>query len=145
MGKRKKMPISSKWPSIEQNRKLASISVWKSASISETAAHKVKISSISTLWDRKTVYVLLLELWPIDKFHVQIRQFLKIGPYLRNCCPYSENQLNFDLLGRKRLYIQIFNFCQWPSFHAQIWQFWKSARISEMAACRAKINSISNP
>ena len=35
----------------------------------------------------------------------------------------------------------------WPlaKFHAQIWQFWELARISETAARRAKLSSVSTP
>ncbi len=68
-----------------------------SARISETAARRAKISSISTLWGRKRVYVQLLALWPM------------------------------------------------AMFHAQIWQFWKTARISETTAHILKISSISTP
>ncbi len=42
------------------------------ACISETAVCKVKITSVSTPWGRKRVYVELLELWPMAKFHAQI-------------------------------------------------------------------------
>ncbi len=35
--------------------------------------------------------------------------------------------------------------CNFWDFHAQIWQFWKLTCISETAARRAKISSISNP
>ncbi len=36
---------------------------------------RAKISSISIPWGRKKVYVQLLELWPMAKFHAQIWQF----------------------------------------------------------------------
>ncbi len=44
---------------------------WKSTIILETAAHRAKICSISTSWDRKRVYVQLLELWPMAKLVVK--------------------------------------------------------------------------
>ena len=47
----------------------------KSACISEIAAPREKISSISIPWGRKRVYVQLLKLFPMVKFHAQIRQF----------------------------------------------------------------------
>ncbi len=92
------MPISWKRPAVERNgvkfgtrgyfrkhtynfRKLANVKVhaqiWqfkKSACISETAVRRAKISSISTLYGRKTMYMSLLEL-PIVKFHAQIWHF----------------------------------------------------------------------
>ncbi len=44
---------------------------WKSAIISETAADRAKRCSISASWDRKRVYVQLLELWPMAKLVVK--------------------------------------------------------------------------
>ncbi len=37
------------------------------------------------------------------------------------------------------------HFGQWPKFHARIWQFWKSAHISETTSRRAKISSSLTP
>ncbi len=52
---------------------------WLCARISETAARRAKISSISTPWGRKRLYVQLLALWPMAKFHAQIWQFWKLA------------------------------------------------------------------
>ena len=41
--------------------------------------------------------------------------------------------------------MQLLTLWQMTKFHAQIWQFEKMAHISETAASRAKISSISNP
>ncbi len=46
--------------------------LWKSACISDTAARTAKKSSTLTPWGRKSLYVQLLALWPIGKFHAQI-------------------------------------------------------------------------
>ncbi len=43
------------------------------------------------------------------------------------------------------VYVQLLALWQMAKFHAQIWQFWKSAHISETAAQRAKISSILTP
>ncbi len=53
--------------------------------ISQTAARRAKISSISTPWGRERVYVQLFELWPsfMPKLSMTI---LKISPYLGNRC-----------------------------------------------------------
>ena len=51
--------------------------LWKSARISDTDARRAKISFILTPWGRNRVYVQLLELWPMAKFHAQIWQFWK--------------------------------------------------------------------
>ena len=53
------------------------LSAIKNIYILETAALSAKISSILTIWGIKGVYmyVQLLELWPVAKFHAQIRQF----------------------------------------------------------------------
>ena len=57
---------------------------WKLAHISETAARRAKISSISAPWSRERVCVQLLELWPLSKFHAQIWQFWKSIICIRN-------------------------------------------------------------
>ncbi len=50
---------------------------WKMANISETAARRAKISSISNPWGRKRVYVQLLDVLSLAKFHGQLWQFWK--------------------------------------------------------------------
>ncbi len=47
--------------------------------------------------------------------------------------------------GRKWVHVQFLELWAIAKFHAQIWQFWKLARISKIAARRAKINSIRPP
>ena len=102
---------------------------FKKACISETAAHRVKICSISTpmciegicvrdvITIRKLLQLLLLLLWissitiilfSIDYYYMgryynyngpascPNMAISKIGPYLRNHSPQSENNLNFD-------------------------------------------------
>ncbi len=50
-------------------------------------------------------------------------------------------------MGRKRVHVHIiwnFGTClQIPAFHAQIWQFWKSAHVTKNAVRRVKISLIS--
>ena len=118
---------------------------WKSAHISETAARRAKISSISTPWGRKRVYVQLLELWPMAKFHTQIWQFWKLACISETAARRAKISSISATWGRKRLYVQLLELWQMAKFHAQKWQFWKSARISETAAHRVKISSISTP
>ncbi len=43
----------------------------------KTAAHRAKISSISASLGKKRVYVQILELLPMAKFHAQVWQFWK--------------------------------------------------------------------
>ena len=80
--------------------------------------------------------------------------------YLLNRGPCIENMLN----GVDKVYMcNFWDFGQWPGFkfrkrvyvqllevptakfHVQIWQFWKTVRISETAAHGSKISSISAP
>ena len=49
--------------------------------------------------------------------------FLKMGPYLRNRCPWSENKFNFDPLGEKDTTCATSGTLAKAKFHAQIWQF----------------------
>ncbi len=51
------------WPNFMPN-----MAIWE---ILETAARRANISSVSTPWGRKTVYVQLLELLKVAKFHAQ--------------------------------------------------------------------------
>ena len=44
----------------------------KSARISKAPAYRMKINSTVTRWGKKRVYVQLLELLPVVKFHAQI-------------------------------------------------------------------------
>ena len=73
---------------------------------------------------------------------------LKIGPYHGNRCPYSKNKLNFEPLRKKEYMCNFWNFGQWPTFmpkYGNFEQCWKWACISEAAAHKAKIRSISPP
>ena len=71
---------------------------------------------------------------------------LKIGLYLGKCSLQSKNKLNYMTpQGRKRVYVQRLDLLSATKFNAQIRQFWISACISETAAHRAKISSISTP
>ena len=69
-----------------------------------------KISSSLTPGDRKRRYVQMA----LITFAVQLWQFLEIGPYLEIRYPWSKNKL-MSSLGRKRVYVQFWNFCQWPN------------------------------
>ena len=45
--------------------------------------------------------------------------------------------------GRKRVHVQLWYISSNSRCYAQMWKFWKLARTSNKAACRAKISSIS--
>ena len=113
---------------------------------------KAKISSISTPWGRKRAYMQLLELWRLAKFHVQIWQFWKLARITAARRPKISSistpwgRFEFEIrtsISRKRVYVQFLELWPIANFHAQVWQFRKSACISETAARRAKISSIS--
>ncbi len=53
------------------------MTILKIGHISEAAARRAKVAEFRHPWDRKIVYVQLLELWSMVKFHAQIWQFLK--------------------------------------------------------------------
>ncbi len=65
-------------------------------------------------------------------------------PISRKLLPIEckKHKPNFDLWGRNRVYVQLPASDQ---VHTQIWQFWKSARISETSIHRAKTSSIWTP
>ncbi len=94
------------------------MAILKSTRISGNAARRVKISSISTPWGRKEIYVLLLELWPIFKFHAQIWQVSKLVRISETAAHRAKTTFGTFASGQ---------------VHAQIWQFWKFAHISETA------------
>ena len=106
-------------------------------------AHRVKMGSISTPWGRKGVSATSGTL-ANGQVPCPNMAILIIGPYLRNRCPEREYQLDqFQLYGgRKRVYVQLLELRPMAKFHAQMWQFWKSACISEAAARRSKISLI---
>ena len=79
---------------------------FKSAHISQTAARRSKISSVTAPWGRKRLCATSESLANCQVSCPNIA-ILKISPYLVNCCPYSKNKLNFDPLGRKRVYVQL--------------------------------------
>ena len=124
---------------------------WKWACISETTAHRAKISSISTSWCRKRVNVQLLALWPMVNCHAQIWQFWKSACVLLGIlCPIRAPVRSISTpWGRKRVYVQLLVLWSMAKlYHAQIWQFWKSScisMISETAAHRVKISSLLTP
>ncbi len=79
-----------------------------------------KISSISTPWGRKRVYV---QLWLMAKFHAQIWQFWK-SPYISETAACRANTSSISTLwDRKRVYVQLLALWPMAKFHAQIWQF----------------------
>ncbi len=88
---------------------------WKSALISATAACRAKMSSISTPWGRKRVYVQHLALWLMAKFaDAQIWQFWKwarISGTAAHRAKISSISTHWD---REGLYVQLLNFGQWP-------------------------------
>ena len=95
--------------------------------ISETAAHRAKISSISTQ--------------RVERVYVP-RLLSQLANYYNYYCYYCEFSL---LLLYYFQYITITCLCitiTMAKFHAHVWQFRKSARISETMARRAKITSI---
>ncbi len=49
------------------------------------------------------------------------------------------------IMGTKTVHTQLWDLSSNSRFHALIWQFWKSARISKTAHRRAKISLISTP
>ncbi len=104
---------------------------WKLACISETAARRAKMSSISTPCGRKRVYVQLLGLWPLAKFHAQIWQFWKLFRISETAARRAKISSTSTPSGRKRVYVQLLELWPIAKFHAQIWQFWKLFRISE--------------
>ncbi len=71
---------------------------------------------------------------------------LKIGLYLWNRC-LKRVKISSILTPwfRKGPNVQLLELWPMAKFHAQIWQSWKSARISETGARRAKISPISTP
>ncbi len=91
------------------------------------------------------IYVQLLKLWPIAKFHAQIGQFWKLASISENATHRAKLSSISTPWGRKRIYVQLLELWPLAKFHAQIWQFWKTACISETAACRAKTSSILTP
>ncbi len=92
---------------------------WKSAHISETPAHREKLSSISTPWGRNMAYVQLLEPWPMAKFHSQIWQFWKSARISETAAPRMKIS-SISTSGVKREFM--WNFGKWPS--------WFSSRAS---------------
>ncbi len=91
-------------------------------------------------------YVQLLDLW-LSQVSCPNMTILTIGPYLWTAAHRAKISSISILCGEfKRVYVQLLELI-WTmaKFHDQIWQFWKSTRISETAACRAKISSISSP
>ena len=108
---------------------------WKLARISETAARRANISSISTPWGRRRVCA-------TSKIHAQNR------PWSRKPLLVEQKAKITSILtpwGRMNVHVQILELWPLAKFHGQIRQFWKLARISETAARRAKISSISTP
>ncbi len=91
----------------------------------------MKISSISTPWGRKRLYVQLLEFMP--KY-----ENFKNRPVSWKSLPVEWEWSHFWAPGLERVYVPLIEF--WPMAKFQIWQFWKSAIISETAR---KICSIS--
>ncbi len=66
-------------------------------------------------------------------------------PWHRRPSSVRPSIVNFDPWGRNRVYVQLLALWPMAKFHAQIWPFWKFACISETAAPRVKISSISTP
>ncbi len=96
---------------------------WKSACISETTTRGAKISSISTPWGRKRLYVQLLAFWPKAKFHAQIWQFGKSACISETVAPRVQIA-QCRPLGVERE--DMWNFGKWPKF----WSSWFSSRAS---------------
>ncbi len=87
------------------------------ARISETAAHRAKLTSISSPWGRKREYVQLLALWPMAKFHAQIWQFLEISETAGHRVKIS---LILTPWGGERIYAQLLELWPLAKFHARI-------------------------
>ncbi len=87
------------------------------ASISETAAHRAKISSISTPCGRKRIYVQLLELWPLAKFYAQLWQ-VRMASILKNAACRAKISSIFTPWGRNKLYVQLL--ALWPMATFQV-------------------------
>ncbi len=86
------------------------------ACISETAARRAKITSISTPWVRKSVHVQLLELWPLTKFYTQIWQVRKLARILETVGRRAKVSSISSPWGRKTVYVH----CATSGIHAQI-------------------------
>ena len=74
---------------------------WKSTHVLESTGRRAKITSISTPWIRKRVYVQLLELLPIAEFYGQIwKSFLNSARILETAARRAK-QAQFRPLGEK--------------------------------------------
>ena len=100
----------------------------------------------SKTWDSgvvQVIYVQLLEVWPLAKFHPKYGDF-ENWPVSRKPpeIPQSKNKLNFDPLGQKeRICVcNFWNFGDLPRFMPKY-----GNHISETALHRPKISSISTP
>ncbi len=91
--------------------------------ILKTSARRAKTSSILTPWGRKTVYMQLLELWQLAKFHAQIWLFRKLACISETAAHRAKVSSISTPWGRKRVYVQLMELWPLAKFHAQIWQF----------------------
>ncbi len=117
---RKSLPVEQKQAQFQPLESICATfgipaQIWKfskSATISETAARRARMSSISSPWVRKREYVPLLDLWPMAKFHGQIWQFWKsaiiaeTAAHRAKICSISISWV------RKRVYVQLLEL--WP-------------------------------
>ncbi len=117
---------------------------WKLVRISETAARRAKISSISTPCGRKRTYVQLLKLWLLLEY-AEIWQCWNLASISESAVHRVRMSSNLSPWGKQSICATAGTLAngQACKFHAQIWQFWKSAIISKTAAHRAIICSIS--
>ncbi len=108
---------------------------WNTGSISLTVAQWTsEKSSILTPWGRRTVYVQLLELWPMAKFHTMIWQFWKSASISETADHTAKISSNSTPPGVERECMWDFwNFSQWPS--------WFSSRASRPFAFQTSLCS----
>ncbi len=100
------------------------MAILKSARISKTAACRGNISSISTLCGRKAVYVQLLDLLSVTKFHAQMWQFWK-SSYISETAACKTKISSFATpWGRKSVYLQLPEV--WPKAKLVLKQFIKA-------------------
>ncbi len=108
---------------------------WKLAHISQTASCREKISLILTPRGRKRVLIQLRDLF----FKFQVHTLMLQCWNLAHVSETAAHRVKISSpWGRKRVYLQLWNLCKWPSSISKNGNF-------EIPACRAKTSSISTP
>ncbi len=118
---------------------------WKLPSISQTAAHLPKLSSVSTPFGKKESTRATSGRLANGQLSCPNMAIFENGPGILETAARGAKISSIATPCRKRVYVQLLKIWPMTKFHAQIWQFWKSASISETAARRAKINSNLTP